>query len=89
MKAGADINIQNTAGRTPLMLAAKAQNADTVQKLLKLGADASKKDIYKCTAADYAEGYVFILTNMHIHSTTPSSQIHSRCCRDLKKLFPK
>jgi hypothetical protein len=51
---GAQLNLQSLRGVTPLMLAARRDNADMVEVLLDLGADTTRVDTDGRSAADIA-----------------------------------
>ncbi len=51
---GAQVNTRNNKGVTPLMIAARTGNLQTVKLLLTHGADPNLKDNTGKTAADYA-----------------------------------
>ena len=53
LKKGADINVQNDKGFTPLMLAAKWARATTIKVLIELGADKNMKNKSGYTAEKY------------------------------------
>lgn len=52
--AGADPNLQNSAGNTPLILAADNQDYDMVKMLISAGADKDIRDNQNKTALDFA-----------------------------------
>lgn len=52
--AGADLNLTNRLGETPLIYASKAGKREAVKLLIKLGADVNKKDNSYKSAVDYA-----------------------------------
>lgn len=54
---GANVNAQDTRGKTPLMIAASNGDLETVKLLLTLGADSCLADKYKHTALDYAKSH--------------------------------
>ncbi len=61
VEAGADINIQDQYGQTPLMRAVRRENKDFVKYLCDAGADLEIKDNSGKTAYDYANGKSEIL----------------------------
>lgn len=56
IEQGADPNVRNKAGRTPLMIAAENDNADAMRVLLESGADVRAVTKKKQTAWDLAGG---------------------------------
>ena len=54
IEKGADVNMKNNEGHTPLMWAACNRNAGTVKKLIKAGADVNAQDNLGKTALMYA-----------------------------------
>ncbi len=59
---GADVNIKDKEGITPLMLACdEAMDADAIETLLKAGADANAKDNAGRTVADHCKKYSAIV----------------------------
>lgn len=50
LKSGADVNVQNDIGATPLMLAAANNSVDAARLLIAEGADIDAKDMHGGTA---------------------------------------
>ncbi|KAI1414902.1 ankyrin repeat-containing domain protein [Hypoxylon sp. FL1857] len=57
VKAGANMEVRNKDGRTPLMLAAQLGREGLVRSLLSEGANAQARDNWGCTAASYATNF--------------------------------
>jgi ankyrin repeat protein len=51
------INVQDSLGKTPLLLAAELNNIEAVTTLLRLGADAQAKDMNGLGIGDYAKNF--------------------------------
>ena len=56
-RAGADVNIRDSDGNTPLMMAARQGCGDEVKYLHQAGADLNIRNIYGNTAVMYAAQY--------------------------------
>ncbi len=61
-QAGADLEAQDKAGRTPLILAAQLGSEQLVRRLLALGADAQTRDRLGWAAIDYADKHPGVRT---------------------------
>ena len=59
IKAGAELNVQDSDGNTPLLLACKNSNEKVVRYLLRSGADAAIQNNKGETAMDLAAGRGF------------------------------
>jgi len=56
LRYGADPNVKNNLGITPLMTAAHTRNINIITKLLKSGANPYQQDFHSLNAFDYARG---------------------------------
>jgi hypothetical protein len=64
--SGADVNVRNAAGETPLMLATGRPNIEAVKALLQTSADVKAKAMNGDTALDIASrGYVWPDRTVH------------------------
>ena len=77
LELGADINAQNTFGKTALMLACQSGNLDLISLLLQQNPDLTIQDALNKTALDYATqspnfSQIKETFSNHLHSTKTS-----------------
>ncbi|KAK2878411.1 hypothetical protein Q8A67_019202 [Cirrhinus molitorella] len=89
LRSGADVNIRDKAGKTPLMVAVLNNHVELVKLLLDSGADHHMKNEYGAGAADMAKAFgrqsiINLLDNISLEDSNRLTSTGQFCYRDKK-----
>lgn len=76
LSRGADVDVRDSLGWTPLMLAVRYHHDDVVKLLCSYGASRAAQSALGCTAADYAAAYGNIELHKWLKQTATWTPLH-------------